>query len=506
MKWLRRVLVALCFFSIVSAAVPLFLGDIQFHTDIARDFLLIEDIVKNKPLTLIGPRSGGIPGVFHGPLWLYLNVPAYVLSQGNPIGVGWFWFMLFLLSIAFLYLIAKKLFGKDAALIGVTVYTSSTAVSIPNFFNPFGAVLLAPLFFYLFYRYLESFRAVLLLAAFFVLGLIIQFQMAFGVPILLLAVPYLLLTLTKRKKLIHLLTLGILLLPLSTHILFEVRHDFLQIRSVFAYLVSVKAHGQQIFSVYLLSRLRGMFVDGLSLTAIPHLLSGLIVSGFLLFGIWKSIGGAHKKKKIYLLFTYFYFGFWILSFLFRGVIWNYYYWPFVPLTALIFASLVDLKKYRPIFYLILALIMTLNIVFMAQSLVRLKREHSFYDGLWRFQRVMAEEIYMDAPSEFGYFIFTPDQFGYSTRYAMNYLQDKDTGKTAYPFTKKETTYLIIAPPPSDRPYLTGDWWKENQVKIGKKPLRVKTYPNGFVVEKYILSEEERAVESDPNLIQDLIFR
>jgi hypothetical protein len=41
-------------------------GDIVFHTDIARDFLVLQDIVETHKPTLIGPRSGGISGVFHG--------------------------------------------------------------------------------------------------------------------------------------------------------------------------------------------------------------------------------------------------------------------------------------------------------------------------------------------------------------------------------------------------------------------------------------------------------
>jgi hypothetical protein len=62
-------------------------GDILFYSDIARDFLLMEDILYNKPIALIGPRSGAISGVFHGPLWFYLNLPAFILGKGNPMGI-----------------------------------------------------------------------------------------------------------------------------------------------------------------------------------------------------------------------------------------------------------------------------------------------------------------------------------------------------------------------------------------------------------------------------------
>jgi len=123
-------------------------GDIVFHTDIARDFLLMEDVVRNKPITLIGPRSGGIPGVFHGPLWTYLNVPAFILGNGNPAIVGWFWVLLFTINILIVYKVGSKIFSKETGLIAAALTSIISAFSVPGYFNPFGAVMFAPLFFY----------------------------------------------------------------------------------------------------------------------------------------------------------------------------------------------------------------------------------------------------------------------------------------------------------------------------------------------------------------------
>lgn len=125
---------------------------------------------------------------------------------------------------------------------------------------------------------------------------------------------------------------------------------------------------------------------------------------------------------------------------------------------------------------------------------------------WKFNFQTADKIFKDNTGEFGYYIYTPDQYGYSPKYAFNYAQTKNPQIKAYPFTKKGTTYLLIAAPPKDRLFLNGDWWKKNQVKIDKKPVNVLKYPNGFKVEKYLLDEEETKIESDPNLIQTLLFR
>ena len=102
-KFNKSVLLIVTALFVVISAWYILHNTIIFHTDIARDFLLIEDIVKNKPLTLIGPRSGGIPGVFHGPLWLYLNVPAFLFGGGNPVIVGWFWLGLSLVNLFIVY-------------------------------------------------------------------------------------------------------------------------------------------------------------------------------------------------------------------------------------------------------------------------------------------------------------------------------------------------------------------------------------------------------------------
>src|SRR5579872_3698045 len=67
--------------------------DIIFNTDIASEFLVLHEISQKK-IVLIGARASGIAGLFHGPLWFYLNYPAYWIGNGNPLVVGWYWIFL----------------------------------------------------------------------------------------------------------------------------------------------------------------------------------------------------------------------------------------------------------------------------------------------------------------------------------------------------------------------------------------------------------------------------
>lgn len=126
---------------------------------------------------------------------------------------------------------------------------------------------------------------------------------------------------------------------------------------------------------------------------------------------------------------------------------------------------------------------------------------------WKAYRSVAQTIYRNAKGkEFGYFVYSPDQLGYSEKCAMLYVQKEFPETKAYLNRKKNTTYLTIAPPPYDRLFLNGKWWKSNQVKISKEPIERVKQVSGIRIEKYSLNEEECRVQPDPNLVGDLIVR
>ncbi len=494
--------------SLILPLIYLYFNAVVFHTDIARDFLLVEDIVRNKPLTLIGPRSGGIPGVFHGPAWLYLNVPAFLIGRGNPVVVGYFWFILYLVALVTCFWAAQQLFkDKEVPWLATILLAASQIGSVRQLFNPFGALILAPIFFLLIYRYLLRDRFLDLFLSLLTLGFMIQFQMAFAVPLLILASILILVRIFKTKKFIHLLAFFILIIPLSTFILFDLKHQFLQTKSVLNYITGKENTGKVKFSLILLvwDRLQRIFFEDTSLITNKSVILLIVF----LFTLWVVIPPIFKekdkrKKLIYQLFFYFYLGYWFLTFFYRGEIWSYYFWPFFPLIAIIFASFINYSKNKPAFYLFFLIILGVNLfnaskdIFVSSNLVKL------HGGSWKFNEEISRKIYKEAAGDFGYYIFSPDLFGYSWRYAMNFTQNSFPNIKAYPFEKKKITYLLISP--SDNPYAQPSPWKKDQVKITKKPIKIQKYPNGFVLEKYELTEEELKVSSDPNLIHTLIFR
>ncbi|PJE63811.1 hypothetical protein COU89_01200 [Candidatus Roizmanbacteria bacterium CG10_big_fil_rev_8_21_14_0_10_45_7] len=487
---------------VALAAAVLIKADILFHTDIARDFLLFEDVATNNPLTLIGARSGGIGGVFHGPLWLYLNMPAYLLTNGNPTLIGWFWFLLVLLAGLAVYWVGRKMFSPHIGLWATALYASCAINYAPVMFNPFGAVLLSPLFFYFLCRYLSRTRIFDLLATLFVLGCIIQFQIAFGGPILVITALMVLYSVFRSKKYTHFFGFLILLIPLSSYLLFELRHDFLQTRAVMGYIANSDRGKNFIWSLFFNRRLNGFLGEGIGVYLIPQL--NIIIAALAVYIGWKVYPRLSKKDKLpYRTFAILYGGYWLLTLLFKGDILGYYTWQFLPMSLLLIASLT--KHIPRLAYLLIASVIIINIGFSARNVWKLTPGPQ-NQGSWQFYKVRAQKIFTDAPSQFGYFIFTPDQFGYSERYALHYLQGQYPHKVGEENVKKQTVYLLVAPPPDDRPFFNHTWWQAERVKITKKPVQTWNDGYNFKTERYQLTNKEQQVQPDSSLINSLIFR
>lgn len=514
---LKYLVLLLIIFNILLASRWIIDGNLFFHTDIARDFLLMEDIADNKHLALLGPRSGAIPGLFHGPLWLYLNLPSFIIGNGNPVFVAWFWVLLYTLSLVITYYAGKKLFGEKEGMLAALLLSSVTILNVRSLFNPFGALLLSPLYLYFLLNYLQTKKVKILIIALFILGLIIQFQMAFGVPILILTFLLLAYFFIKNKKFFHVFSFLILIIPLSTFILFDLRNKFLQVKSVIAYLGGSQSHGKLGFNFFQLIgvRVKEMFMDGLGVITQNNQYLTMFFLTSLIILFFKILKRKNSKKEVYLLILYFYLGFWLMTVLFKGQIWNYYYIPFIPLLIFLFVNLKNVIN-KWVFYILFALIYLINLQPAIIDTLNYVSNPALQDvSTWRFNELIAREVFNSSNKNFGYFIFTPDLYGYSPRYALNYLQKQNKEKISYPYQKMRETYLVIAPAPVYGRDPNSIWyqkntnsslWKSNDIKITGKPSLTTPFINGFVIEKYNLSDREITIEANPYLIKDIFFR
>lgn len=498
-KAIPLIIVFLIAFQIILSSWILFKGDLYYNEDISRDLLLLENITTKQPITLIGPRAMGISGLFHGPLWLYVNLPAYVIGQGNPIVMGIFWMLLYAIYIALVYFVAKRLFDSTVAIMSALLLSS---ISYQYFFNnTFGALFLFPLFFYTFTKYIQTLKIKLLLISFFLLGLIIQFEMAFGGPIMLVSLVYLLIHLIRKKKLFHLLACGIILIPLSTFFLFDLRHGFMQTHSLLTYMFSHNSSSGSFISPELVTH-RIMVIQTSALQFLNH------SSDFLNILFYASIGYAVfcciknkeiKNANVYFSFFVLFLGYWIVTLAYKGGMWIWYYYEFTPVIVILFCSLYRLVN-RSVF-LVIFLVFYCMAMLTQFSYFKLNTNgfsaNSTYS--WQLYQFAAQKLYADAPKEFGYYIYESDLLGYRTRYAIHYFA-RNYQKQGIENKKMPTTYLMIDSS------IGNPWWTKNAVHIDKKPTKKYTINDLYQIEKYNLTQKDIAVPSDPNMIDSLFFR
>lgn len=311
----RWIALSLAFWIAVSIH---FRSDIYFFSDIARDFLLVEEVAFRHDIALIGARAS-IPGVFHGPAWTYLHVPLAVLSEGNPMAVHTFWFFLVLSSVILATVVAQRWFGHFAAWLVAVLLFLRLPLQSSALLNPFGATFGVIGLFWSWIEYTRYQNWRWLAAAFLCVGITIQFQMALGGPLLLLLAGAAAWKIVKTRQWKHVLSTVFLALPLSTFALFELKHGFPQVRGVLAFVSGAEDHGKMALFDLLQNRAIGVVTGHGLLEQLPPAALALIGLFFLwtLALLWKR--GHELEKKISWWYLYFYGGFWLFSLLYGGI-------------------------------------------------------------------------------------------------------------------------------------------------------------------------------------------
>lgn len=209
-----------------------------FIYDQGRDVQKIKTIVDGD-LTLIGPTSG-LEGFFLGPMWYYVGIPGYVLSNGSPYGIALWYIFLGSTALLFFYWLVKKLFPQSHVwqIVAYALLTlipgsvlGTTFIWNPLISIPIMAVVLLALI-----KVRES--RMWLFIAFFLLGLVLHSEFAYGV-FLIPTLFVLIFWLRQRAQIVDYLiavsALGITFLP---QLLFELKNNFLMTKSLLQGVVS----------------------------------------------------------------------------------------------------------------------------------------------------------------------------------------------------------------------------------------------------------------------------
>lgn len=469
--------------------------DVLFHTDVARDFLVVHEIVSTKSPTLIGPRSGGIPGVFHGPLWYYVSLIPFMLTNGNPVLMGWFWWLLGVSATTLFFSISIKLTKhRTSSLLTTVAFTLLLLPGAAGPINTFLADLFSFAIFALWVFWYETPTLIRALLGWFLLGILVQFQMAFAIPIAIVWLPFFIYKAYRERKNSQLFAPLAFLLPLATFVLFDLRHDWLQVRSVFAYLTT--HHASSNFLMKLWQRFQMFLFDGTHVFGFSKYINPLAL-GFFAFLTRKQ-----KEKRLdyaIKIALIWYVGWWSVTLLFSGDIWNYYFSQFYGIILLVVSMLISKHKFAQLIFfvgIVFSLINTKSALFYNPS--------RFNSSSWSLLNQIASDG-LTEPST-GYFLYSQDQFAYPLKYAFLYYQKIHPELNAKSFSKQPQTVLVKSADDSRNPYSTSKDWQLNKLKINQAPSETKEYPFGYVLEKYKLDKASLESQVDPNLITDLHFR
>jgi len=230
MKRGKKWLILLLLFAAATRLPYIFPNTIPFSFDHGKDSIAVLHLIKTYSLKFIGPWTS-IPGLFFGPGWYYLLAPAYIIANGHPLSGPILMLILGLIQIWLAY----KYLGKEEAIIMATApiwIILSTGAA-----NPFPMTLITLLILILL-KQIEKKRKISLKQIIY-LGLLISlgFHFSSALAIFYVVIIPLILLIRKIKLGIKKITAGIVafFVPFIPQLLFEVKNNFLQFKSLIAY-------------------------------------------------------------------------------------------------------------------------------------------------------------------------------------------------------------------------------------------------------------------------------
>lgn len=340
---------ALFFISIILPFLiiikPIVEGNIPFWYDPARDLLMAWDSLR-KP-TLIGPTSG-IPGIFYGPHWIWL------LSIGIAISKDPRFIVFLILTLPYFILLPLSIMKLRGKLVDLKTMMSIWILSIfvlGSYANQIWSPNLAPLLFfslltllYLTPGPLEKRSAVRFFCMAMIQGLLLQHHISFGVVLSVSWAFYFIYliiqgALTKKNKRVcfsHWIVnagsfIGGFFMMLTPFFLFEIRHGFMQTKSLFFTLNQSIAHNTPVVGQTGITKseiIQRFIEKGASAFSIPTQFAPfvIVILSFLIIRslIKKSVYERNDKNLLLFLCSVI-IGLFFVYLSTRNPVWNYHF-------------------------------------------------------------------------------------------------------------------------------------------------------------------------------------
>lgn len=458
-----------------------------FGFDQGRDYLAVRRIVVDKKPTLIGSEVGagfaGLSGIFHGPYYYYLLTIPFIIFSGDPYGGVVLMFIIGVSALLLGFYFAYKEFGFMTGLIFTLLMGIALSSQSRFMWNTHPATLLILLSFWLTYKTCQKPDKYFFWATF-TAGLIYGFQLAISVSLIVALFFYCFIFLKVRKWRVYALGIFGVMLAYLPFIVFEIRHGFMAMKSIF-------------FGIFNDSQAGGLFTD-LGKTFNSHfwrfyfnfrdtfVLSDsnrLRLLVFLLIVIvYYLIKEKKSQEKKFIVFLLILPPITLLTLLPLKTMVFSHYLVHLHLTYVFLFAFFCAKSKLPLSKLIFGIFLILMSPYIYKEFTSAKKDLSDYGGEAKIKgKVEAiDYIYNDAKGEkFNILVFAPPVYDYQYRYFLLWYGQK---KYHYlPGDKKEGLFYLWIEPDAKKPW-TYKGWLETVIKTGKV-LKEETLPSGFIIQK-----------------------
>lgn len=474
---------------LAAAALRIYLiarDSVPFAYDMGRDLLWAKDIVFYQTPTLIGPAAS-IWGVYFGPLWFYfLSVPLFI-TGGHPLSAVFATATIILATGILSYILFKKILGDFFSLVlSILILFSGTLVNISTFaFHANVLPLLTILMIYFCYLAINK-KTIYIAFAFLSTSLMFHADPAPAVvstfiPLITLVI----FKLYKSKdfpKTIQYLAIAFAV-PFIPQILFEIRNDFIQTKSLTAYFLgqNPSLSGQLPFLQRIENRI-DVFFDffAKSMTGQNQLFALLFLIG-ICFGIYffiKKVRDLDLRKLFYLSLLALAVFFLLFTVVVTVEVKAWYLYGLPPIFAILVTLILQtFSRYKNLILLFLAIFILFNILpFMLET----KKSIINKDPATLTNQLSAIDfIYNDAASPFSVYVFTPAIYDHHYQYLFwwqgikrkkglpqdfaylpnqpEYVRNKEFYATGA--EESDTIYLIIENAPENEFYTRQNWLK-----------------------------------------------
>ncbi len=501
----RYIYIFLFLIPFIIITKPILNGAIPFWYDPGRDLLMAWDNLKK--ISLIGPTSG-IPGIFYGPQWIWLLSIGVAISKDPRVVLFLIISLPYFIGIPMaIYFLNKSLIEKLTvpAIWILTIFCFSSYIT--QIWSPNLAPLLLFILLTLFYK-TKDIRAERNIKRFTIMGLIygllLNHHISLGVVFLVTWIVYfftifliILVSSLKSKKSKHWIPasagmthfknliinsvsfwsgLMIMLLPFF---LFEVRHGFMQIKSlIFTLSQSTAVVGQIGISKYEIVQ---KFIERSSVAlSIPQQFSifaiALIISGIFFNLLKKRFSKEDLKLLLFLVLNI--LSLFIVYFGTKNPVWNYH---FISVEVVfIFLTLLAVKKNRILQYVLFSwaiILLISRMVLFNQSFMKENNQ-----GELMAKKSIVEFILNDTRnSTFTYFVKNPSIYTYDYDYIFRWIGEKNKKLPNQNSSQAINTYIIVPEDvkndkigftlnrtPDEKYYTSSEWVREDKTIIIKR--------------------------------------